>query len=278
VSIEGDWSHGIPGQGLVLTGLGWLTKETTLPGIPLTRIMPVEKIVESFDCAKVKQVLLKGSVKEKIQEQGEVSCVFCGNFADLLISVCQPCFDKFPNASTSLNTLSGTMLEKDLDILVEKVASKLAEKETAAVERLKVEVAKVKAELAETEDKLKTTQEALIESTSKLSEANQTIEDSKTQLTNRSSLLKDPPKMMPISEVIEIFVSLLPAPIDGLGDCIIIPAAEFDLTWKTALPRQGYACHNSTLDGHPVILIPLKGANRCIGRWKGRRSLREAST
>ncbi len=49
VSIEGEWSHGVPGFGLVLTGLGWLTKETALPGIPLTRIMPIERIVESFD-------------------------------------------------------------------------------------------------------------------------------------------------------------------------------------------------------------------------------------
>jgi hypothetical protein len=32
VSIEGEWSHGIPGHGLVLTGLGWLTKDTKLPG------------------------------------------------------------------------------------------------------------------------------------------------------------------------------------------------------------------------------------------------------
>ena len=48
VSIEGEWSHGIPGHGLVLTGLGWLTKDTMLPCIPLTRIMPVERIAESF--------------------------------------------------------------------------------------------------------------------------------------------------------------------------------------------------------------------------------------
>ena len=48
VSIEGEWSHGLPGSGLVLTGLGWLTKHSTLPGIPLTRIVPVEQIVESY--------------------------------------------------------------------------------------------------------------------------------------------------------------------------------------------------------------------------------------
>ena len=36
------------GKVFVLTGLGWLTKETMLPGIPLTRIMPVEQIAENF--------------------------------------------------------------------------------------------------------------------------------------------------------------------------------------------------------------------------------------
>jgi hypothetical protein len=60
VSIEGEWSHGIPGQGLVLTGLGWLTKETMLPGIPLTRIMPVEQIAESFK---------PGSAAEQLEPQ-----------------------------------------------------------------------------------------------------------------------------------------------------------------------------------------------------------------
>ena len=61
VSIEGDWSHGIPGHGLVLTGLAWLTKDKKLPGIPLTRITPVEHIVESF-------VILSNGV-EKLEEK-----------------------------------------------------------------------------------------------------------------------------------------------------------------------------------------------------------------
>ena len=87
VSIEGEWSHGIPGHGLVLTGLGWLTKDTMLPGIPLTRIMPVERIAESFLAKKV--------VKETVNQESEMYCVFCRtNPADYLVSICQPCFDK----------------------------------------------------------------------------------------------------------------------------------------------------------------------------------------
>ncbi len=87
VSIEGEWSHGIPGHGLVLTGLGWLTKETMLPGIPLTRIMPVERIAESFLAKKV--------LKEDVNQESDVFCVFCKtNPADYFVSICKPCFDK----------------------------------------------------------------------------------------------------------------------------------------------------------------------------------------
>jgi hypothetical protein len=52
VSVETEWSHGVVGQGLVFTGLGWLTKDH-LPGVPLTRIMPVEHIAESFQVEQV---------------------------------------------------------------------------------------------------------------------------------------------------------------------------------------------------------------------------------
>ena len=65
VSIEGEWSHGVPGHGLVLTGLGWLTKDTMLPGIPLTRIMPVEKIAESF---KGDEILEEKQIEEIAQK------------------------------------------------------------------------------------------------------------------------------------------------------------------------------------------------------------------
>jgi hypothetical protein len=66
VSIEGEWSHGIPGQGLVLTGLGWLTKDTMLPGIPLTRIMPVEKIAENFKGVEILEEKQIAEIAEKI--------------------------------------------------------------------------------------------------------------------------------------------------------------------------------------------------------------------
>ena len=66
VSIEGEWSHGVPGHGLVLTGLGWLTKDTMLPGIPLTRIMPVEKIAESFKGVEILEEKQIEEIAEKI--------------------------------------------------------------------------------------------------------------------------------------------------------------------------------------------------------------------
>jgi hypothetical protein len=66
VSIEGEWSHGVPGHGLVLTGLGWLTKDTMLPGIPLTRIMPVEKIAESFKGDEILEEKQIVEIAEKI--------------------------------------------------------------------------------------------------------------------------------------------------------------------------------------------------------------------
>jgi hypothetical protein len=74
-------------KGLVYTGLGLLTKDV-LPGVPLTRIMPVEKIVESF------QVILNGGEKlsgngkgeteenKKIKESDQYKCPKCGYVAN----------------------------------------------------------------------------------------------------------------------------------------------------------------------------------------------------
>ncbi len=118
VSIEGEWSHGIPGHGLVLTGLGWLTKETMLPGIPLTRIMPVEQIAESFLAKKV--------LKEAVKQESDVFCVFCSNPADYFVSICQPCVDKFSVPANFVGVEK--MEEKDIENLAEKVAAKLGEK------------------------------------------------------------------------------------------------------------------------------------------------------
>jgi len=76
VSIEADCLRGTEQtpegnvcKGLVFTGLALLTKDV-LPGVPLTRIMPVESIVESF------QVMVKNggekvseNVKDKTEEK-----------------------------------------------------------------------------------------------------------------------------------------------------------------------------------------------------------------
>lgn len=104
VSIEGDWTHGLPGKGLVLSGLGWLTKDV-LPGVPLTRIMPVEKIVENL---KSKSDSGHFSVKEHIKEQDEIFCLFCDAPADFFISLCQSCFDKANSGSEKV-----TVAEKE---------------------------------------------------------------------------------------------------------------------------------------------------------------------
>jgi hypothetical protein len=108
VSIEGEWSHGLPGQGLVLTGLGWLTKKTTLPGIPLTRIVPVEQLVESFEVKT--QVLQcfkaghKGKVKLEAQQgDGVPACAICGQPADFIVSICQSCLDKAGGTAQQLD-------------------------------------------------------------------------------------------------------------------------------------------------------------------------------
>ncbi|RLG39877.1 MAG: hypothetical protein DRN78_06145, partial [Thermoproteota archaeon] len=73
VSIEGvcrlvkPTSQGVKCEGLILTGLALLTKDV-LPGIPLTRILPVEKIVENFEVKNLEN-------KKKEQRQ---TCYLCG--------------------------------------------------------------------------------------------------------------------------------------------------------------------------------------------------------
>ena len=158
VSIEGEWSHGVPGFGLVLTGLGWLTKETALPGIPLTRIMPVERIVESFD----------------------------------------------------VNSLGVENLEeKDMDKIAEKVAVKLGEKESFAIEKLKTELSEAKTKQAEAEGKLKAAEGARDKAVGDLSAANKTVEDLK-KLVPGVDLLANPQVLMPIAEHIAALEKLLP--------------------------------------------------------------------
>jgi hypothetical protein len=72
VSIEADCLRGSEltpqgwtCQGLVFTGKAYLTKDV-LPGVPLTRIMPVEKLVESF-----KGITMQKEEKEKNAENND---------------------------------------------------------------------------------------------------------------------------------------------------------------------------------------------------------------
>jgi hypothetical protein len=211
VSVETEWSHGVVGQGLVFTGLGWLTKDH-LPGVPLTRIMPVERIAESFQVEQFSGH--KGLVKEKIKEQSDVFCVFCENPADFFVSVCQSCVDKFSlpaDGSAGQAVQSGVekLEEKDLDAIAEKVAAKISEKESAVVEKLKTDLAAANAKVAEAEGKTKTAETLAADAASKLEAANKTVENLRKQVPG-GGLLKDPPKMMLISEHVAVLEGLLP--------------------------------------------------------------------
>ena len=82
--------------------------------------------------------------------------------------------------------------EKDLNLIAEKVASKVSEKDSALVEKLKTEVSEVKTKLTEAET-------SRDEAKNQLATSNKTIEDLYKQLPG-GGLLKDPPKMMLVSE------------------------------------------------------------------------------
>ncbi|MEM2047463.1 MAG: hypothetical protein QXZ06_06240 [Candidatus Jordarchaeales archaeon] len=79
VSIEANFReaetlNGIAPKGLNFTGLALLTKDV-LPGVPLTRITPIEKIIEDFDKLMLKEV--EKEMSEKIGEQQRI-CDLCG--------------------------------------------------------------------------------------------------------------------------------------------------------------------------------------------------------
>ena len=78
VSIEADYReaevvNGLVPRGLAFTGLALLTRDT-LPGVPLTRIMPLEGLIEAFE----KEVRTDLSQKIEVEEQGQRTCYLCG--------------------------------------------------------------------------------------------------------------------------------------------------------------------------------------------------------
>jgi hypothetical protein len=60
-------------KGLVFTGLALLTRDA-LPGVPLTRILPVEKIVEAYEMETPKQTEEKPVAEEQLRRQ---TCTLC---------------------------------------------------------------------------------------------------------------------------------------------------------------------------------------------------------
>ena len=115
--------------------------------------------------------------------------------------------EKLASASPSASSDSGSEKPKDLEKLV-----------TEAVERGNVELKATRDKLTETENQLDSTEKAieeangkLAESENALAEAQKTIEELKKPQA-ASGLVKDPPKIMPVSEAIGVLEALLPSP------------------------------------------------------------------
>ena len=87
--------------------------------------------------------------------------------------------------------------EKDIENVAEKVAAKIGEKNSLEIEGLKTK-------LSEAEGKL-------VAAEGKLAQADRTVEQLK-QLVPGVDLLKNPPKLMPVSEAITMVKEALPAP------------------------------------------------------------------
>jgi len=105
VSLEPiDGELGRKCEGLVFTGLALLTKDV-LPGVPLTRIEPVEKIVESFKVTMEKEKMSEKE-KEKEEENGEETskeaevkerewdAAFINNLPDAAFAVIEPAYKR----------------------------------------------------------------------------------------------------------------------------------------------------------------------------------------
>jgi hypothetical protein len=87
--------------------------------------------------------------------------------------------------------------EKEIESVAEKVAAKIGEKNSLEIEGLK-------SKLLEAEGKLATSE-------GKLAQANRTVEQLK-QLVPGVDLLKNPSKLMPVSEAVKMVKEVLPAP------------------------------------------------------------------
>lgn len=103
VSVEADCKRGFQidpegllCQGMVYTGLALLTKDV-LPGVPLTRIMPVEKLVES--------ITLEDEIMEQKIEEIEWTTAYINDLPDSAFAVIAPDGEKDEDGKTVPRTL-----------------------------------------------------------------------------------------------------------------------------------------------------------------------------
>ena len=47
-------------------------------------------------------------------------------------------------------------------------------------------------------------------------------------------------------------------PVEGLGDCIVIPGEQLDLDWILMFLEEGYRFEGSLVDGYPFVLVQVK--------------------
>ena len=64
----------------------------------------------------------------------------------------------------------------------------------------------------------------------------------------------------PKVDLIHVFLGMFgpPAETQGLGQCLIILAPEFNREWERTLSNQGFSWLYDDLDGYPAVFIPLK--------------------
>jgi hypothetical protein len=107
--------------------------------------------------------------------------------------------------------------EKDIESIVEKVAAKIGEKKSLEIEGLKTKLSEAEgklvaaeAELAEKKNRLTEAVGKLATTENKLGEANRTTEKLKA-LVSGVDLLVNPPKLMPVSEALDLVNSVVPS-------------------------------------------------------------------
>ncbi len=47
-------------------------------------------------------------------------------------------------------------------------------------------------------------------------------------------------------------------PVEGLGDCVVIPGEQLDLDWVLMFLEEGYRFEGLRLDGQPAVLVQIK--------------------